>query len=123
MNKNKNIILSIILAVIVALTFLLFFGIGSSQKDGIQISSFIFILIDELLTYGVVMYLSNDKTNTFSIAGFSSITFVYTIFSLFFNTLFRKIFVTVKTILIFNFSILLIYLFLILIVLLFKKEK
>lgn len=123
MNKNKIILLTIALIIVFAFSFLLFFGTGSYPKTGIQISSFIFILLNELVTYGIVLYLSQYKPDTFSTAGLASITFIYVAFSLAVNILFKSLFSTVKSILIWNFSILLIFVFIVFIVLLFKKEK
>ena len=123
MNKNKITLLTIALIIVFAFSCLLFFGTGSYPKTGIQISSFIFILLDELVTYGIVFYLFQYNPDTFSTAGLASITFIYVAFSLAVNILFKSLFSTVKSILIWNFSILLIFIFIVFIVLLFKKEK
>ena len=122
MKNKKNIILIIALIIVMAFTMLLFFGIGDSNKTGIQISSIIFIIVTELLVFGSILLISNKKLNTFAIAGLSSSSFLYAICSLIFNTVLLFIFKTVKSILIFNFSILLVYLFINAMIFLFKKE-
>lgn len=123
MKKNKNIILNVSLLIIIAFSMLLFFGTGSSTKSEIEISSFIFVVITELIIYFNALIILNKKLNTFTIAGLSSSTFLYTICSIVFNILLISIFQTLKNILVFNFSILLIYLFIISIIILFKKES
>lgn len=123
MKKNKNIIINILLIIVIALSMLLFFGIGNTTKSGIQISSFVFIIVTELIIYFNVRIILNKKLNTFTIAGLSSSTFIYSICSIVFNIILISIFQTVKNILVFNFSILLVYAFTIAIIMLFKKES
>ena len=65
----------------------------------------------------------NKKLNTFTIAGLSSSTFIYSICSIVFNIILISIFQTVKNILVFNFSILLVYAFIVAIIMLLKKES
>ena len=123
MKKNKNIIINILLIIVIALSMLLFFGIGNTTKSGIQRSSFVFIIVTELIIYFNVRIILNKKLNTFTIAGLSSSTFIYSICSIVFNIILISIFQTVKNILVFNFSILLIYAFIVAIIMLFKKES
>ena len=123
MKKNKNIIINILLIIVIALSMLLFFGIGNTTKSGIQISSFVFIIVTELIIYFNVLIILNKKLNTFTIAGLSSSSFIYSICSIVFNIILISIFQTVKNILVFNFSILLVYAFIVAIIMLLKKES
>ena len=123
MSKNKKIILTIALLIIVALSFLLFFGIGENKKSDIQIASFIFIVLDELITYGIILGTTNKKNNAFSISGLVSITVIYLIISLIFNGLLIGIFNSLRNILVFNFSAILIYALIIAVIFLAKKEE
>lgn len=123
MKKNKNSIINILLIIVIALSMLLFFGIGNTTKSGIQISSFVFIIVTELIIYFNVLIILNKKLNTFTIAGLSSSTFIYSICSIVFNIILISIFQTVKNILVFNFSILLVYAFIVAIIMLLKKES
>lgn len=123
MSRNKKLLTFIGLIILLLLTFLLFFGMGDTEKNGIQISSFIFILVNELILFGNIFLLTNKKLNTFSVAGISSLTFIYIVCSLLFNILFISLFKTVRAILVFNFSILLIYIFIYVMILWFKKEN
>ena len=123
MKKNKNIIINILLIIVIALSMLLFFGIGNTTKSGIQISSFVFIIVTELIIYFNVLIILDKKLNTFTIAGLSSSTFIYSICSIVFNIILISIFQTVKNILVFNFSILLVYAFIVAIIMLLKKES
>ena len=122
MKNKKNIILCIVLIIVIALSLILFLGINETQKTGVQISSFIFIIINELIIFGNALLILNKKLNTFEVAGLSSTTFIYTICSILVNVLLIELFTTVKKILIINTSILLIYLFIITILMLLKKE-
>lgn len=123
MKEKKNIILCIALLMVIALSMVLFFGIGESEKTGVQISSFVFIMITELTVFTNAMLMTNKRLNTFAIAGLSSTTFLYVICSFLFNVLLKGIFTTVKEILVLNFSLLLVYLFIDTIIIFFKKER
>lgn len=123
MKNKKNIIITIGLIIVLAFSFLLFFGTGSSEKSSVQICSFIFILLTEIIVYGVTLLLVSKKANTFMIAGISSATFIYTILSLIFNIVILGIFKTLRSILVLNFSFLLIYLFVVVLLFLVKKEN
>lgn len=123
MKDKKNIILCIALLIVIAFSMLLFFGTGETQKTGVSISSFIFVIVTELVVFGNAMLMLNKKMNTFAIAGLSSTTFLYAVCSLLFNVLLLGVYTTVRGSLVFNFSILLIYLFIDAIIILFKKER
>ena len=123
MKESKNIILCIALLIIISLSMILFFGMGTTEKTGIQISSFVFIMVTELAVFVNVILMLNRKLNTFAIAGLSSTTFLYAVCSILFNVLLKGIFTTVRGILVFNFSLLLVYLFIDTIIILFKKER
>lgn len=120
MNKNKKIMLSFGLLIIIALSCVLFFGVGDASKNIIQILSFIFVIIDELVTYSVILWLTSNKNNAFSIAGISSATCIFLVISIIANVLISK---TLRGILVFNFSILLIYIFIITLIKLADKEE
>ena len=123
MSNNKKIIATIGLVIVLAFSFLLFFGISTSPKTSIDISAFIFILVTEFIIYGCIFALTSQKRNLFMISGLSSLTFLYSVCSLLFNVLLKGIFNSLRGILIFNFSILLIYAFVIVLLFLFKKEN
>lgn len=123
MSKNKKIILTIALLIIIALSFLIFFGVGRNEKNNIETASFIFIILDELITYGIILWTTSKKNNAFSVAGLISITVIYLIISLIFNSLLIGIFNSLKNSLIFNFSAILVYLLIVTIIFLFKKEE
>lgn len=122
MSDNKKIITVISLVVVITFSMLLFFGTGNFDKTGIQISSFIFIIITELVAFCNVFLLTNKKLNTFARAGLSSIAGIYIASSLLFNILLSGLFRTVRSVLVFNFAILLLYIFIALVVIFFKKE-
>ena len=123
MSDKKKIISTLGLVIVLAFSFLIFFGISTAEKTSVEISAFIFILITEFIVYGCTFLLTSKKLNTFMIAGISSITFLYAICSALFNILLIGIFNSIRGILIFNFSILLIYAFIIVLLFLFKSEE
>ena len=123
MSRNKKVILTVALLIIIALSFLLFFGIGEVEKTQEQIVRFVFIIIDEVIVYGAILWATRKKCSAFSNIGVIGTTSIYTIISLIFNLLFIEIFKTVKNILVFNFSILLLFAFILTIVILLKKEN
>lgn len=123
MSKNKKYITTIGLIIAILLSFLIFFGIGNAEKTQMQISSFIFVLLTEVIIFANIIILTSQKLNTFAIAGISSSTFLYSIISLIVNTVFVGIFKTIRTNLVFNFGLLLIYVFILVMVMLFKKEE
>lgn len=122
MNKNKKIILTFGLIIVIMLSFLLFFGVGSTQKTAIQGTSFAFIILDEILAYSMILILTETKQKAFVVAGLSTITCIYIGISLIVN-LFIKNILTMKSLLITNFSFLLIYLFIDVMILLAKEDK
>lgn len=122
--NNKKIIGIIALIIVFILSFLIFFGFGAQEKNGIDICSFVFILITELVFYACILFLNNKTiNNAFTIAGLSSLTFIYCFISVLFNIFLINVFNTLKSILIFNFVILLMYVFIVLIIMLFKREN
>ena len=124
MSNNKKIICLSGLLVLLTFSFLIFFGLDTTEKTNIEISSFIFILLTEFLVIGNIFFVTTKKiNNTFTVAGISSLTVLYTIISAMFNIFFIDVFSTLRGNLVFNFSILLIYLFISLAIFFFKKEE
>ena len=123
MSKNKKYITIIGLIIAILFSFLIFFGIGNAEKTQMQISSFIFVLLTEIIIFANIIILTSKKLNTFAIAGISSSTIIYAIISLIVNILFVGVFKTIRTNLVFNFGLLLIYVFVVVMVMLFKKEE
>ena len=123
MSKNKKYITIIGLIIAILFSFLIFFGIGNAEKTQMQISSFIFVLLTEIIIFANIIILTSKKLNTFAIAGISSSTIIYAIISLRVYFLFVGVFKTIRTNLVFNFGLLLIYVFVVVMVMLFKKEE
>jgi len=124
MSNNKKLICLSGLIILLAFSFLIFFGLDTTEKTNIEISSFIFVLLTEFLVIGNVFFVTIKKiNNTFTVAGISSLTFLYTIISLIFNIFFINVFSTLRGNLVFNLSILLIYSFIALTFFFFKKEE
>ena len=123
MSKNKKYITIIGLIIAILFSFLIFFGIGNAEKTQMQISSFIFVLLTEIIIFANIIILTSKKLNTFAIAGISSSTIIYAIISLIVNILFVGVFKTIRTNLVFNFGLLLIYVFVVVMVMFFKKEE
>lgn len=123
MKNKKNIILSFALLIAIIFSFVVFLGFGTTEKSSIEICSFIFILLTEIIIFGNVYIILNKKLNTFSIAGLSSTTFLYTICSLITNVIVSNLFLNLRSLLIFNICAILIHLFINTIIMLFKEGK
>lgn len=123
MKNKKNIILSIALIIVIAFSFVIFYGVGDSPKTEIQTISFVFIIITELVVFANSLLITNKKMNMFAIAGLSTTTFLYAVVSIIINILAMGLFTTIKSIVVFNISIILIYLFIDTMIILFKKEN
>lgn len=123
MKNKKNIILSIALIIVIAFSFVIFYGVGDSPKTEIQTISFVFIIITELVVFANSLLITNKKMNMFAIAGLSTTTFLYAVVSIIINILAMGLFTTIKSIIVFNISIILIYLFIDTMIILFKKEN
>ena len=119
MSKKKIYILTIALILLIALSSLIFLGINNN-KTSIQIVSFIFTILMEIITYGNIILFFSNKLNTFAKAGFSSTLILYIISIILINIIFNSLF-TIKSILITNFSLLLIYLLVDTFILFFKE--
>ena len=110
MSDKKKIITSVGLVILLAFSFLMFFGIDTDKKTGIEISAFIFTIVDEIIIFGTILFLGNKKLNTFAKSGIASSTFIYLLISLAFNVILKSVFSTVRGILVFNFGGLLLWL-------------
>ena len=65
MSKNKKYITIIGLIIAILFSFLIFFGIGNAEKTQMQISSFIFVLLTEIIIFANIIILTSKKLNTF----------------------------------------------------------
>lgn len=123
MKNKKNGLIIMIFVILILLTSLMFFGLGSVEKNIVQIVSFLFIVITEIISMVSVLLLGSPKMNTYAIAGISSTTFIYAVVSLIINILANTLFSTLRGIVVINFIIILLYLLLNITILAFKKGE
>ena len=123
MKNKKNGLIIMIFVILILLTSLMFFGLGSVEKNIVQIVSFLFIVITEIISMVSVLLLGSLKMNTYAIAGISSTTFIYAVVSLIINILANTLFSTLRGIVVINFIIILLYLLLNITILAFKKGE
>lgn len=123
MKNKKNGLIIMIFVILILLTSLMFFGLGSVEKNIVQIVSFLFIVITEIISMVSVLLLGSPKMNTYAIAGISSTTFIYAVVSLIVNILSNTLFSTLRGIVVINFIIILLYLLLNVTILAFKKGE
>ena len=123
MKGKKLIIYTCISALVIALTFLCYFGFSSAAKTEIQNTSFVFIVISEVVFLGTIYLATRDEQNTFSRAGVVSASSIYIVISLILNIILKNIFETTRALITTNSIILILYLAIVLTVFLFKKEK
>lgn len=123
MKNKKNGLIIMIFVILILLTSSMFFGLGSVEKNIVQIVSFLFIVITEIISMVSVLLLGSPKMNTYAIAGISSTTFIYAVVSLIVNILANTLFSTLRGIVVINFIIILLYLLLNVTILAFKKGE
>lgn len=123
MKNKKNGLIIMIFVILILLTSLMFFGLGSVEKNIVQIVSFLFIVITEIISMVSVLLLGSLKMNTYAIAGISCTTFIYAVVSLIINILANTLFSTLRGIVVINFIIILLYLLLNVTILAFKKGE
>lgn len=123
MSDKKKIIIFGLFFLVLAFTFLVYFGVNTNDKDEISICSIIFTLISELLLFGNILFLSSKKNNAFIVAGLGSLTTIYFIVAFIFNVFLIGLFNSLRGVLITNIILLMLYAFVALLIFLAKKEE
>lgn len=123
MNNKKIWILILSLIIMIAFSSLIFFGLFENEKNSVQLTSFIFIILTEIISFSSIGVVVSKKFNTFINSGILSTTFLYAVSSAFINILTSPLFVSSRKLTTVNIAILLIYLFIIAIIFMFRKEN
>lgn len=123
MKGKKLIIYTSISALIILLSFVMYFGFSDAEKTNIQNIGFTFTIITEVVFFGTIYLITRNSENTFSRAGIASISVIYLIISLILNIFAITAFETERALITTNIIILILYLAIVLITQLFKKEK
>lgn len=101
--KSSNIFIkTIIFILVVALTSLIFFGLGNSDKTNVELVSFGFITFAELVVYLTLVTPSFINLKKLSSSDFTAIGALYFISSVILNIVFLNEFNDVKTLVIYN---------------------
>lgn len=119
--KSNNLIKTILFLVIVLLTCLLFFGLGSEKKEDLELVSFGFFMFSEVVLYIMTLLPSLVETKSLSSSDITSVGFLYLITSLFIN--FIIIINPMRTLVVINIASILVYIILFLIILLNKRKR
>ncbi len=119
--KSNNLIKTILFLVIVLLTCLLFFGLGSEKKEDLELVSFGFFMFSEVVLYIMTLLPSLVETKSLSSSDITSVGFLYLITSLFIN--FIIIIKPMRTLVVINIASILVYIILFLIILLNKRKR
>lgn len=119
--KSNNLIKTILFLVIVLLTCLLFFGLGSEKKEDFELVSFGFFMFSEVVLYIMTLLPSLVETKSLSSSDITSVGFLYLITSLFIN--FIIIIKPMRTLVVINIASILVYIILFLIILLNKRKR
>lgn len=125
MEKEKRgsnyLIKTIIFVVIAALTCLLFFGLGSENKEDLELVSFGFLMFAEVVVYVSALLPGLIGTTNLSDADVISLGGLYAITSLLINFIIKI--APMRTLIVINVAAILAYVILFFIVLLNKKKK
>ena len=101
--KNSNLLIkTIIFILIVALTCLIFFGLGNSNKTDMELISFGFISFAELVVYLTIVIPSFINLKKLESSDFTAIGVLYFISSIILNIVFLNSFNEAKTLVIYN---------------------
>lgn len=120
-NKGSNtLIKTIMFLIVVALSCLLFFGLGNTDKSGIQLVSFGFIIFAELVVYVSTLLAGIIKSEKITSADIISCGILYAIASLLINMVFSI--TEMRPLIVFNIAAILAYLLLFTIVIGMKKK-
>jgi len=120
--KNSNILVkTIIFILVVALTSLIFFGLGSSDKTDLELISFGFITFAELIVYLMVLIPSFINLKKLESSDFIASGVLYFIGSILINLVFLNEFTEIKTLIIYNVIEIIIFLIIISMISLRKK--
>lgn len=125
MEKEKRgsnyLIKTIIFVVIASLTCLLFFGLGSENKEDLELVSFGFLMFAEVVVYVSALLPGLIGTTNLSDADVISLGGLYAITSLLINFIIEI--TPMRTLIVINVAAILVYVILFFIVLLNKKKK
>lgn len=125
MEKEKRgsnyLIKTIIFIVIAALTCLLFFGLGSENKEDLELVSFGFLMFAEVVVYVSALLPGLIGTTNLTDADVISLGGLYAITSLLINFIIKI--TPMRTLIVINVAAILVYVILFFIVLLNKKKK
>ena len=120
--KNSNILIkTIIFILVVALSSLIFFGLGSNNKTDLELVSFGFITFSELILYLTILIPSFINLKRLNNSDFISVGIFYFIGSIIINLIFLNNFNEIKTLVIYNIIEMIIFMILFSIISLRKK--
>jgi hypothetical protein len=120
-NKGSNtLIKTIMFIIVVALSCLLFFGLGDTDKTGVQLVSFGFIIFAELVIYVSTLLPSVIKSEKITSADIISCGVLYAIAAFLINIVFSI--TEMRPLVVFNIAAILAYLLLFAIMVLMKKK-
>ena len=121
-NNSNTLLKTIIFVIVLALTCLLFFGLGNSNKTSIQLIQFGFLVFAELVVYLSTIVPSMLNSKKLTSADIISAGILYAIGAFIINV--KLSFINdIKTLVVYNVAAILAYLLLIAIVVAMKKNK
>ena len=119
-NESNNLLKTIALIIIIAITCLIFFGLNENSKTDVEIISFVFIIFTEVIVYFSFMLpniLNTKKLNNYDII---SAGLLYALISLTIN--FAAKITEIRPLIVYNIIALLIYFLIFIIAILIKKK-
>lgn len=111
MGNKKTLGLGLMFLIVVAFSFLMYYGFSSADKTDIQNCRFIFIIVSECLMFGVMFLSTTGMVQPSSAVGLNFLAGGYFTLSLVINFLLGFIFGTVRSLIVVNVAVILIFLF------------
>ena len=107
----------------VVLSFVIYYGFSNVEKTSMQNVAFGFVVMAEVVFFGMIYVSSNEKHTTFLKAGIISASSIYMLASLVLNLILKAMFTQVRILVTLNIIFLVLYIGIILLLFLVKKES
>ncbi len=108
---------------IIALSFVIYYGFSDVQKTYIQNVGFSSIIISEIIFFTMIYVVTRENNNIFVKSGVISVSGIYILTMLLLNTVLKAMFATARILITTNIILLILYVGIILLIYLAKKEK
>lgn len=123
MKDKKSTIYKCFVLLVILLSFVIYYGFSDVAKTAIQNVSFAFIIITEIIFFGVIYFVCKQKNRLFLKSGVISVSSIYLLVNLILNIFLKTIFSKVRILIVINVILLIFYIGIILLINLAEKEN